>query len=77
MDAKFIKGKITIVFTKELVPEITFEGDVAITDMFPLPFHISTAYQEHLNKLGDALKKKLAQKGLEPEVKPVTANKDK
>jgi hypothetical protein len=63
--SEIIKGKITITFKKdELVPEITFQGDVDMLAMVTLPYQLSGAYSQHLDKLGDELRHKLSQKGI-------------
>lgn len=62
--SNFIKGKIVIVFTEELVPTISFEGDIDMLSMVTLPYQLSGAFSQHMDKLGDELRRKLSQKGI-------------
>ena len=67
-----IKSKMTITFDdKELVPKILIEGELDMIQMAALPFHISLAFQQHLDEIGQMLKKKAQAKGIETETKKV------
>ena len=62
---ELITGKIEIEFIKDKEPRFKFSGDIDMMGMFALPYQLSSAYQNHLNILGDELRRKVELKGIE------------
>lgn len=62
---KKVLGQIIVKFVEGAEPEFEFLGEIPMISMYGLPYQMSTAYMQHLDKLGDALRRKLEIKGLE------------